>query len=297
MNRHAKQILFVLGFATVASQAHASILPPNNLNLEDRMELDSSMTESQFNSIIDKVEKYYAPIVAKHGGKLKFFRHWEDSTVNASAIQTGNTWQLDMYGGLARRPEITPDGFTLVICHEMGHHLAGFPFVSEWAANEGQADYFATLSCAHELWRSEGTQNAQFTTQVDAYPKELCDKAWQNSSDRNLCYRSMMAGRSLANLLAQGEAVSFSTPDKKVVDHTDHQHPAAQCRLDTYMAGAICGASFDKTLIPQDENRAGTVSCMDRAKFKTGFRPTCWFKPHDGDNGLPNAAGGYGVSL
>jgi Zn-dependent protease with chaperone function len=53
-----------------------------------------------------------------------------------------------MFGGLARDPLVTKDGFSAVICHEIGHHIAGAPRKGfSWASNEGQADYFATTKC------------------------------------------------------------------------------------------------------------------------------------------------------
>ena len=86
------------------------------------------------------------------------------NTVNANASQRGRTWIVNMYGGLARRPEITPDGFAMVLCHELGHHMGGFPFVSGWAANEGQSDLFATLSCGRILLVT--TQKRMLNTEI-----------------------------------------------------------------------------------------------------------------------------------
>ena len=50
-----------------------------------------------------------------------------------------NKWVVAMFGGLARRPEVTKDAFQFVVCHEVGHHLAGWPFAYDWASNEGQS--------------------------------------------------------------------------------------------------------------------------------------------------------------
>lgn len=275
MLRTAKK--FVLVGAFVAAPAMATILPPNNLHLDDNKELDSGITEAEFNKIIDEAEKVFKPIMKKHGGKLDIKRRWDDSTVNASAIQMGGKWEVNMYGGLARREEVTADGFTLVLCHEIGHHLAGFPFVSQWAANEGQSDYYGTQACLRHMWR--GKDNAFAASTVDATPKAACDEAWNSAADRNLCYRMMMAGRSLAELLAQGNKVGFDTPDEKAVESTMHEHPQAQCRLDTYMAGALCQATFDMDLIPNDESEAMNHSCGPR--FDQGERPRCWYKPGD----------------
>jgi hypothetical protein len=61
---------------------------------------------------------------------------------------------------------------TLIICHELGHHVGGFPFVSGtpfggyWAATEGQSDYYSTQVCARTMWDKETAINAGFTERV-----------------------------------------------------------------------------------------------------------------------------------
>ena len=83
-----------------------------------------------------------------------------------------NFYKVIMFGGLARRPEITADGFLLVVCHELGHHLAGYPFIDDWAANEGQADYFATQSCTKNIWQNDNETNSTFRVRVDYVAKK-----------------------------------------------------------------------------------------------------------------------------
>ena len=109
----------------IADIANASFFPPNSLHLE-KLQSASSMTEERFKEIIDEVMVPYRPIVESHGAKLLVNYLWSDNTVNASAEQKGDTWIINMYGGLARRSEITDDGFAAVVCHELGHHLGGF---------------------------------------------------------------------------------------------------------------------------------------------------------------------------
>ena len=85
------------------------------------------MTQETFNAVIDSVETIYAPIVAEYGGRLKVERKWDDGTANAYAQRSGSTYKVSMFGGLARHETITPDGFALVVCHEIGHHIGGAP--------------------------------------------------------------------------------------------------------------------------------------------------------------------------
>ena len=252
----------------------------------------SGISQEEFDDAIDEAEEYYGPLFQEaFGSRLRINRLWSNSTVNASASRSGSTWNVNMYGGLARRSEVTKDGFALVLCHEIGHHVGGYPFYSgNWASSEGQSDYFATLSCARELWRDDLVLNATFRESVNPYAKTLCDEVWGTEDDQNLCYRNMMAGKSLADLLsALGNAtVQFDDPDTSVVSRTSTSHPAGQCRLDTYMAGALCDDEWDARVIPGQSGRntvaseetSASYSCSHTegyASYIEGLRPNCWF--------------------
>ncbi|MBC7658485.1 MAG: hypothetical protein H7249_02125 [Chitinophagaceae bacterium] len=283
--------LLLTSAISFGSSAYATFLPPNNLYLQDNKR-DAKMTQATFNEVIDEAIAYYQPLMSsKFGSDFVVNRRWSDSTVNAYATQTLGSWEVNMFGGLARRPETTRDGFALVLCHEIGHHLGGYPFVSDWASNEGQADYFATLSCAHDLWKNQTAKNALSRDLIDAYPKSLCDDVWKTEPEQNLCYRTLLGGKSLAALLSalSGTEADWQTPDTSVVDQTFDAHPEGQCRLDTYIAGALCAQKFDATVIPGKslgsrnnstaaERVSGKYTCL-QTSFTTGPRPLCWFKP------------------
>ncbi len=310
--------LAVVGFSLfVVTSAHATILPPNNLHLQDNLHSLANITEAQFNAIVNSVIDVYKPLVVAKGAVLSSNNLWTDSTVNASASQSGNSWIVNMYGGLARRPEVTPDGFALVVCHELGHHLGGFAYYgnTDWAASEGQADYFATQACARKIWANDKVTNAQFRTTVGAFEKERCDASWKTADEQDLCYRAAAGGASLATLLSalrNGPAPRFETPDQKMVNSTFVSHPEAQCRLDTYFSGALCTTGFNENIIPgrnQSEGQtsaaaetvASETSCMSATGFLDGIRPRCWYKPNlqflgikFGSTEISESAGGNG---
>ena len=292
----------LIGTGAMAGRDYRRIcrfLPENNLHLQDNKAMHSltSLDETEFNNRIDQMEKLYKPIFEGHGASFSVERLWDDTTVNAYADESGNDWVVHMFGGLARRPEVTPDGFSLVICHETGHHLGGYPFYTgDWAAAEGQADYFATQACAKLLWADDKAENAKSRGHAAATATAKCNATYTSTDDQNLCYRTANASQSLANLLAAlgSEAVpSFDTPDSTVIRKTSSAHPAGQCRLDTYFAGAICSKEFKRDYIP---GRAGTnqtgsgantkaaeqdsdkYTCGGVASSGPGIRPACWFK-------------------
>lgn len=287
------------GLTLMTSAVYADFLPENDLWKEDNLfQAVGGINQSQFNQVIDEAEAFYRPLIARLGGRLTINRLWPDSNVNASAVQSGADWIVNMYGGMARRPEITKDGFALVLCHELGHHLGGYPFVAGWAANEGQSDYFATLSCAREIWRDDINTNASFRKTIGAIPRAACDKAWSDTQNQNLCYRIAEGGNALANLLAAlgGTRASFNTPDRSVVPATYNNHPAGQCRLDTYLAGAVCSKNWDVNIIPardlgsrknsmDAERDSVRQTCNMVEGFSIGFRPLCWFRPFLGTGG------------
>jgi hypothetical protein len=257
-------------------------LPKNDLNIPADAKGINTITEEQFNSVIDQVEAIYSPIVSEYGGKLNVMRKWTDGTVNAYAEQTGDIWSVSMFGGLARHKTITADGFALVVCHEIGHHIGGVPRYGgdDWASNEGQSDYFATTKCLRRVWQSEDNRTIVKNLNVPKHLKESCEKNWESESDRDICIRGGMAGDSVARLFAalsySSKPAQFHTPDPKQVAVTNDNHPATQCRLDTYFQGALCEVSFNEEIGQQDE-----VSgvCHGSNGQSIGLRPRCWFKP------------------
>lgn len=289
-------------FALVQT-ASASPLPLNNLNQQDNPRVLYNISPQQFKQLIDRVIGTFSPVVRSHGGELRAGYFWNDSTVNAFASRSGNIWTVNMYGGLARRKEITPDGFTLVVCHELGHHLAGYPFkysVSQmgnpWASAEGESDYFAAHTCTRVIWGRDWEENARHRYTVDPVAKKYCDRSLSNQMDRDLCYRTADAGQSLGNLLNalrnSTRAIHYQDARNTLfVPRTDVSHPEAQCRLETYLNGAICRRPFDLRVIPgldvhlsggsplEEEKDAAKYSCGEHGASYDGSRPRCWFQP------------------
>lgn len=242
------------------------------------------LSEAQFHAVLDRIEKIFASDIAQAGGVLKVNRRWTDATVNASAQQFGTSWVLNMYGGLARHPEITTEGFALVACHELGHHIGGAPkiqswFGTNWATNEGGADYYATLKCLRKFFAEDDNATIIANAKIDPVAQQKCAAQFTNEEDQLLCLRGSMAGDSVAGLFMdlrkEPTRPRFDTPDPKVVTRMDDAHPATQCRMDTYFSGAVCDVDVSVP-VSQSDYREG--SCVS-GTHSTGTRPLCWFKP------------------
>jgi hypothetical protein len=187
-----------------------------------------------------------------------------------------------MFGGLARHSSVTTDGFALVLCHELGHHIGGAPkkrnTLNPWAGSEGQSDYFATHKCLRQVFLNDNNEAIVKKLVAPAALVSACKKA-HNKDDANICIRSGMAGASVAALFSSmdhSKAASFSTPDSHVVSANVDSHPATQCRLDTFFQGSICEVSFHEDVSQRDEVQG---TCHAANGHKTGLRPRCWHKP------------------
>ena len=277
--------LAVAVFSPSLFAAQQSFLPPNNLRIPIGSVDDKGISQPQFDAVLDRVQAIYGPIIAAKGGVLVINRHWDDDTVNAYAQRQGNQYLIDMFGGLARHQAVTQDGFALVACHELGHHLGGFPKIggTEWATNEGGADYFGNLKCLRRIFADPSTASFTRMEGQDEQAKAACAAAFPSSkSDQAQCVRGTMAGISLATLLAgDGAAVpNIATPDPAIVQQTDDEHPAAQCRLDTYFQAALCPRSYKEDMSDTDPS---TGACTASRGYTIGLRPRCWYKPAPGE--------------
>jgi len=234
--------------STVSGVSTHNWVEDNDLWKEDNINFaGSNVSEEMFNAVIDAAEILYAPIAKDWNEKLTIQRNWDDSTVNANASRDGNGWtEINMYGGLARRPEVIPIGFALVLCHELSHLYGGQPYVNVGLkmAAEGQSDFAGAGWCLKGIVES---LNDPSDIEVTPYMKKVC-------YNDNTCIRQLAGGNSLGKLLAllNKETVpNFETPDKSVVKRTNTSYPkTVQCRLDSYHNG---------TLVKD--------------------RPLCWYKP------------------
>ena len=266
-------------------EGRTGIMEENDLWIGPENKSANALGQEDFNKLLDKVEEIYGPEIQSKGAKLVIERNWDDGTVNAYAFQQGSEWHVAMFGGLARHETITIDGMSLVACHEIGHHLGGAPRKPDfggsvgWASNEGQADYFGTLKCLKKVFEKDDNIAILKTRKVDEFATAKCKGQFRDPLDVAICERVAMAGMSVSSLFnalrRRDIPLRFDTPDTKFVKKTFHDHPAPQCRLDTYFSGAVC--TKDPYSDFSNDLASDVGACTLKEGAKIGTRPNCWF--------------------
>lgn len=278
----AATMVFAIGTAGNEHTLCQGFLPENNMYIPEGLFASGGITEQQFNDVLDRLQTEFGPDVAKLGDTLQINRYWSNGTVNASAMRLRTTEVINMYGGLARHPATTVDGFALVACHEYGHHHGGapkrnIPFMDPWATNEGGADYYASLKCLRRMFANDDNVSIVANLPIDPVAENACRTQYTDVKDQALCIRIALAGQSVTDLLqdVKKEPVraSFGTPDPSVVTRIDDNHPKGQCRLDTIFAGALCTVAVGDEL---SNTNYQTGSCY-APRDTVGTRPLCWF--------------------
>lgn len=276
---------------TLTANAHSScvmnnktgelqFMPDNTMQIAIGSKMANDMTKETFVGAIDHVAEMFQPFFAKVNAKLTVNKLWDDNTVNASASQGRNgNWIVNMYGGLARHQMVTVDGLILVLCHEIGHHLGGAPKYQggrNWASAEGQSDYYGSLKCFRRVVANEDNVAIVAKMQIDPEVTKQCQATYTTENEIAVCQRTSMAAYSVSKMMAGTKVINFTTPDLSQVSKTNENHPAVQCRLDTFFQAALCIKSIDEDLTSNDPTIG---ACSAKDGLKTGLRPTCWYKP------------------
>lgn len=257
----------------------------------------SFLDKASIQKMIDKLMRIYTPYAEGLNRKLEIYQNYENENFKAEAgRRNDNTWVAYITGGVAHYPGMTEDALSLSLCHELGHIFGGFPFKNFWFSTEGQADYYATLFCLKRLWADEEVMNQLAEFFVDDTARKLCSTHWVAVESRNICYRSLIAVKQLTEIFGDYTETSypgFDTPDLTRVDHTTILYPRSiQCRMDTFLAGALCGVEWNPNVIPgrleqlglrslKAEEHAAQFSCPTSGggvqSLAIGGRPRCWY--------------------
>lgn len=227
--------------AQTASQE--SFAPDNDLWMEDSLMGDSGISKETFDKVIAISLELYAPVAKSRNETIRINALWDKADVNANVTRKNGGVYVNMYGGLARRAEVTPEGFALVLCHELGHAYGGTPYLvpGRFLSAEGQADYYGADACLSQVLPM--LESSFDVTRDFGYSTKQCTENFANATERALCIRKLEGAKGIGKLLgAMSEEAepSFETPDPTKVNVTELSYPATvQCRLDTYRAGTF----------------------------------------------------------
>ena len=240
------------------------------------------LTHAQYDAVLDEIQSIYGPIIAARGGKLVILRDWYSPIENAWPYRIGKFYIIHMHGGVARDKEMTQDGYALVACHEIGHHLGGAPKMRHiaWKSVEGEADYFATLKCLRRVFSNSMSESFTRLGGSNSLAHKACAESFSSAQDQSICEREIMAALSIAKILDRMAPSStgpsrLDTPSNSVIPRTSEDHPASQCRLDTYFQGALCPVPYAEDMDNQDPS---VGACTRSHGYSVGVRPLCWYK-------------------
>lgn len=232
-----------------------------------------NITEQDFWNEIKFVYDIYKPIFNELKVNWWIDADWNSKINNIYAEmkddQWSKNWRIILHGGLARRMQLSKDGLYLAICHEIGHLVGGFPLQDYTKySTEGEADYYAAHVCARKIF---GAMEKKQKLNSLGVKVDICDKNFDNEFDRNVCYRSVFAAKSLADTIyvanKQTRPPEIDEIDSYVAKVTVQLHSPAQCRLQTFIAGILCDKPWDDKKIPMERNAV----CLNS-------RPKCWYK-------------------
>lgn len=200
------------------------------------------------------LRELYSPVFQKTGDVLWIEASWDDTDWTVEAKLWPEWWRNGPFlgnrhvrvpGGFARRLAGL-DAVALAFCHELGHHLGGAPQdLSEdpvWRSAEGQADYWAASECLKEVFSKHDNVGIVAHLDVPRAAAQRCDAAFPSPDESAICKRSAAAAQDLVRVFPAGAPLDFSTPDSSVAGSVVLDYPSAQCRLDTFLAGALRAA-------------------------------------------------------
>jgi len=267
-----------------------------------------AVSQPQVEGVLNKVLSVYRFEISQLKAPLKsLYEHDKfqrdfgassaEMTIKESWDDLSGSWKpyylLHLTGVFTRIDGMNTDGVALLVCHELGHILGGAPMFNpdytgfgsppnfnQPMSVEGQADYFAAAKCFKRYARATPSIDKMVS---DPTVKNECAKASNLESEREICERTAMAGLTLLNGLVNtrrysGQTVtspafgaSVSSKLAVKLGRTIEDHPDYQCRLETYLAGALCNVSPD---LPVSWFSFEQGYCHDGI---FGARPGCWF--------------------
>lgn len=277
-------ILLLIAFETIA----CPVSPVAMENFMKRPRFKSlvtsqnGLTEKDFRELINRVRKVYDPVFEASGYEVEYLLYWDVEEGNAMTSEAKDKKKAYFLfsGGLLRARYMTKDGFLFAACHEIGHHLGGFPKEKElpWCSVEGEADYFANLRCMKEVLKGDPENAKAGELDLPRNIRKKCEKMFSDEESVNICLRSTKAAEDAFRFLQAKERGADADPSLfnqilAPVDETIMRYPDHACRAETAYRGAICDRTGEMS--DTDETMG---ACHKKNGDRAGMRPSCWFK-------------------
>lgn len=200
----------------------------------------AGVSEADYRKIGADFYLRFAPMVFSDGFYLIPELDWSNRWILGGSRLEGRNFHVYFAGGMARMPGMGRLGMAFVLCHELGHLLAGEPkqlpaSESEWASVEGQADDWAVRVClprwfreAPRLFLSEAPVEGAQAVCMDG-GQEYCALRMSAVAEFLWSYETMM----------KHSLPRFDTPERSEVESTNPYYPSVQCRLDNAVAASL----------------------------------------------------------
>ena len=248
---------------------------------------EENITEEEFNSVVYRIKEYYTPIFKELGKDLNVYSDWSFPMNNAFATQDKNGTSVYFFGLFTKNKYMSKDAFLFVACHEIGHHLGGFPKNNflPWASVEGQADYFAASKCYRELLENDSENAKAESLVLPESIKSQCKTQYTDEDQYRICLRAARAAEDVGKLIdymntqTEKDEVILLQPEPAAVAETSSKHPAPICRAIGILQAALCNRPSDIAIDDKDETIG---ACHEKNGDVVGNRVHCWFKPSDG---------------
>ncbi len=209
----------------------------------------------EFENRLDIIEALYGDLIfEKFGAPLKINKMWNVRQVFFQAdVDEAGEPNIYLGGGALILPKYTPDVFTLIVCHEIGHLIGGAPYKTEHhysSSVEGQADFFAA-SCTSKVFENKRIIKTKPQSITDRETDEFCSHRDIKIGTNDSCMRIIHVLSNLFsdNLKKSGDLNSILNMEFPKIEHTLNQRPSTVCQIYTFLA-ALSGLE----------------------------RPSCWYK-------------------
>lgn len=220
----------------------------NSYSIEVGDPTESEIDKNHFFAISNIIYAMYHQEGVSRGRPFKINLDWETPYFSAWASNLNDEMAINFWGGMARIPHFVKETWAFVVCHEIGHILAGEPYEAipqtSWASTEGQSDHFALTECLPKYFKKYDPSQVSIST-VMPYEVDLCYETYSNQPiNQNICLKILKAGRHFLAVIdflnSEIPNVSYKTPAPATEKLIDKAYPTPQCRLDIFKNGALC---------------------------------------------------------